>query len=209
MEPIRVAIVDDEALVRSGLRMIVEGSPNIVCVGEGQNGRDAIQLAPSCDVLLLDIRMPLVDGIQALQQIVQLIDAPKVIMLTAFDTDQNILTTMKYGAVGFLLKTTPPRQLVAAVQAAAAGQTIVTGSVMSKLVEKAGKKPANPLFAMLSDREKEIAGLVAKGLTNDEIAKQLFVSLSTVKTHIARIMDKLGCDNRVKIAIIALEAQQA
>lgn len=204
---IRVGIADDEDLMRHGLRMLLESCADLTFVGEASNGREALSLARNCDVLLLDLRMPVMDGLEALQRIKNTAKAPEVLILTAFDSQSNVLAALQNGAIGFLLKTTPPRQLIAAVQAAYAGQSLLSPSVLADLLATAQPKPSDPRFETLSAREEEIAKLVATGLTNQEISAQLFLSMSTVKTHIARVMEKLDCTNRVQVAIKVLEAR--
>lgn len=204
--PIRVGIADDEALMRHGLRMLIDASPDLTCVGEASNGREALALARDCDVLLLDLRMPVMDGLEALHRIMACEPRPEVLVLTAFDTQSNVLTALQGGAVGFLLKTTPPRQLLAAVHAAAAGQTLLSPAVLHELLAQAQPRAIDPGVALLSQRELEVAQLVVAGKTNQEITAELYLSLSTVKTHLARIMEKLACTNRVQVAIKVLEA---
>lgn len=240
-EQVRVLLVDDETLMRAGLRLILDGAENIRVVGEAGNGAQALvqarELQP--DVVLMDIRMPGTDGIQGCRSVRVLPEPPQVLMLTAFDTDAFILEALEAGAVGFLLKDTPPRQLVRAVQDAARGTSSVSPSVLSRLISVAtaqGRRPPvdvatrdvtttsaptpevtdtaaarrtgpNPLD-LLSDREREIADAVARGLTNTEIAEEMFLSITTVKTHVARIFTKLEVTNRVQVAIIVLEHAQ-
>lgn len=202
-----MGIADDEDLMRHGLRMLIESCPDFMFVGEASNGREALSIARNCDVLLLDLRMPIMDGLEALERIKNTADAPEVLILTAFDSQSNVLTALQGGAIGFLLKTTPPRQLIAAVQAAHAGQSLLSPSVLADLLTNAQPRPSDPRFETLSTREAEVAKLVATGLTNQEISTQLFLSMSTVKTHIARVMEKLDCTNRVQVAIKVLEAR--
>lgn len=241
---IRVLLVDDEVLMRAGLRLILDGAENITVVGEAGNGIEAVQQAQALhpDVVLMDIRMPGADGIAGCRGVRALEQAPQVLMLTAFDTDAFILEALESGAVGFMLKDTPPRQLVQAVQDAATGSTSVSPSVLSRLIAVAtahGRRPGgegstagqpgagaaeSPLAALstsetttphapagpnvldvLSDREREIADAVARGLTNTEIAEEMFLSITTVKTHVARIFTKLNVTNRVQVAILVLE----
>ena len=212
MSEIRVVLVDDEPLLRHGLRMILEGEPGISVVGEAGNGKDGIELilAEEPDVALMDIRMPVMDGIEATAQLHSLAGARDipVVMLTAFDTDEFILHALRAGAVGFLLKTTAPEALVASVRAAAQGQQQLSPKVLENLVGLAATPPQPEQemiqpsgLAELSERENEIAQLVAQGLSNAEIAEQLFISLTTVKTHMKHILAKIDGTNRVHIAI--------
>lgn len=215
MSEIRVVLVDDEPLLRHGLRMILEGAPGISVIGEAGNGKEGIEiiLAEEPDVVLMDIRMPVMDGIEATAQLHSLAGARDipVVMLTAFDTDEFILHALRAGAVGFLLKTTAPEALVASVRAAAQGQQQLSPKVLENLVGLAATPP-QPEQEMiqssgldeLSEREHEIAQLVAQGLSNAEIAEQLFISLTTVKTHMKHILAKIDGTNRVHIAIAVL-----
>lgn len=226
---ITVLLVDDEALMRAGLRLILDGAGGIRVVGEASDGVEAVEqvreLRP--DVVLMDIRMPGVDGIRGCQAVRALPDPPQVLMLTAFDTDAFILEALRNGAVGFLLKDTPPRQLVQAVQDAAAGASTVSPTVLSRLIsvaiaqeQHAGAQPGTvrspgetlqtmadaSRLGVLSEREWQIARAVARGLTNTEIAQEMFLSVTTVKTHVARIFTKLDVTNRVQVAIMVLGA---
>lgn len=232
-DPVRVLLVDDEVPMRAGLRLILDGAENLVVVGEAGNGAQAVEKVQELnpDVVLMDIRMPGTDGIEGCRRVRALSDPPEVLMLTAFDTDAFILEALEGGAIGFLLKDTPPRQLVRAVQEAAAGNATVSPSVLTRLIvvaaEHGRRSPAGtttPVAAqpgseeqaseaaavpsplnVLSDREREIADAVARGLTNTEIAEEMFLSITTVKTHVARIFTKLDVTNRVQVAILVLE----
>lgn len=215
MSEIRVVLVDDEPLLRHGLRMILEGAPGIEVIGEAGNGKEGVELilAEEPDVVLMDIRMPVMDGIEATAQLHSLAGARDipVVMLTAFDTDEFILHALRAGAVGFLLKTTAPEALVASVRAAAQGQQQLSPKVLENLVGLAATPPQPEQemiqpsgLAELSERENEIAQLVAQGLSNAEIAEQLFISLTTVKTHMKHILAKIDGTNRVHIAIAVL-----
>ena len=215
MSEIRVVLVDDEPLLRHGLRIILEGAPGISVIGEAGNGKEGVELilAEEPDVVLMDIRMPVMDGIEATAQLHSLAGARDipVVMLTAFDTDEFILHALRAGAVGFLLKTTAPEALVASVRAAAQGQQQLSPKVLENLVGLAATPPQPEQemiqpsgLAELSERENEIAQLVAQGLSNAEIAEQLFISLTTVKTHMKHILAKIDGTNRVHIAIAVL-----
>ena len=203
---IRVLLVDDEALVRAGLRLILEGSGGITVVGEAADGLEAVaqvaELDP--DVVLMDVRMPRCDGVEATRAIRARPNPPTVVMLTAFDTDDFLLRALDAGASGFLLKHTPPTQLVTAIQQAVDGTMAFSPSVVQRLVNaatRAPQPPASNALEELSPRETEIARLVAEGLTNAEIAGQLFLSLPTIKTHLARIFEKLEVTSRVQLAL--------
>ncbi|WP_102157883.1 response regulator [Zhihengliuella halotolerans] len=211
--PVRVLLADDENLVRAGLRLILDRTDGLRIVGEASDGAEAIdqahRLAP--DVVLMDIRMPGIDGIEATRRLAAAASPPRVLMLTAFETDEFILDALEAGACGFLLKDTPPRDLVAAVEQAAAGQTAVSPVVLDRLVAVAtrhGRRiTGESVLAGLSDREREVAEGVAQGLSNTEIARALFLSLPTVKTHLARIFAKLGVDSRLQLAIRVIESR--
>ena len=217
-DALRVVLVDDEELVRSGLRLLLSNAPDIEVVAEASNGRDAVAtvLDTQPDVVLMDIRMPVMDGIAAVEKILS-VHAVPIIMLTAFDTDSFILRALRAGAAGFLLKSTPPESLMAAVRAAAAGQPLLSPQVVDKLVSMQEPalddahshhtRTARNRLGRLSSREREIAELVAQGLNNQEIADRLVVSMATVKSHMQHILKKIGGTSRVHIAIMVLEAR--
>ena len=213
---ISVVLVDDEQALRRGIRFILEGASDIEVVAEASNGRDGVarvtDLRP--DVVLMDIRMPVMDGIEAAGQLRASAPDIPVVMLTAFDTDEFIVDALHAGAMGFLLKTIEPEGLVSAVRAVAAGQQLLSPQALRNLLALKRPEPTpaaevhepRPLEE-LSERENEVAQLVAQGLDNQEIAGQLYVSVTTVKTHIKHILDKLGGTNRVHIAIAVLESR--
>ena len=219
---VRILLVDDESLMRTGLRLLLDGAENLQVVGEAGDGGEAAELAAQLtpDVVLMDIRMPRVDGIEGCRLVRALPQPPEVLMLTAFDTDSFILDALEAGALGFMLKDTPPRQLVEAVQDTAAGRSSVSPQVLSRLIAVAtaqGRSPSDdgaprpaaapgPSLEVLSAREREIAEAVARGLTNSEIAEEMFLSITTVKTHVASIFAKLDVTNRVQVAIRVLGA---
>lgn len=213
---IKVLIVDDEPLIRAGLRLILDGAPDIAIIGEADDGDTAMaraaDLAP--DVVLMDIRMPRLSGIAATERITAAPEPPRVIVLTSFDTDDFILSALRAGASGFLLKDTPPADVVSAVRAAAADDLRFSPGVLKRIVAAAAGSSAgsaepapqhNPL-AVLSEREHVIACAVARGLTNAEISAELYVSVATVKTHIANAFTKLDVTNRVQLAVAVLES---
>ena len=205
---ISAVLVDDEELLRRGIRLILEGAGDIEVVGEASNGRDGVQLITQQrpDIVLMDIRMPVMDGIEAVAQLKTAVPDIPVVMLTAFDTDEFIVDSLHAGAMGFLLKATGPEALVASVRAAAQGQQLLSPKALQNLLAIPHAQPQEPLvLADLSARENEVAQLVAKGLDNTEIAEQLYVSVATVKTHIKHILEKIGGTNRVHIAIAGLE----
>ncbi|MEU4677376.1 response regulator transcription factor [Micromonospora sp. NPDC023737] len=209
---IRVLVVDDEQLVRSGLRLILEAAPDITVVGEAADGTaalvEAYRLRP--DVVLLDVRMPGTDGLTAAPQVVAA--GPKVIMLTTFDLDEYVHRALRAGAVGFLLKDTPPRELVAAVRTVAAGQAMLAPTVTRRLISSfAERGPARRTTArqrldLLTDRESEIVREVARGHANAEIGRRLAMSEATVKAHVSRALAKLQLTNRVQVAILVHDA---
>jgi DNA-binding NarL/FixJ family response regulator len=206
---ISVLIVDDEELVRSGLRMILEAEPDITVVGQAGDGAEAVtrarQLSP--DVVLMDIRMPTVDGLEATRQLLgDAATGPKVVILTTFDLDEHVYDALRAGASGFLLKDVPVSQLVHAVRVAAAGDALLAPSVTRRLIA-AFTRAIPPRgcsgLSELTPREIEVLRLLAEGLSNREIATRLFVGDATVKTHVARILAKLGVRDRVQAVVIA------
>lgn len=206
---LRVLLVDDEALIRAGLRLVLEGSQEITIAGEARDGIEAEQLARELrpDVVLMDVRMPRRDGVAATAAVRALPDAPAVVVLTAFATDEFVLGALRAGAAGFLLKHTSPGQLVDAIRQAAAGTMTFSPEALNRLLSAAGSPaPGTERVARLSEREAQIAERVAQGLTNADIAEQLHLSLPTVKTHLARIFDKLAVTNRVQVALLVREA---
>jgi len=214
---IRVLLVDDQALVRAGFRMILDAEADVDVVGEASDGREAIDQVRSLrpDVVLMDIRMPELDGLEATRRIVadfQSDGAPRILMLTTFDLDEYVYEALRAGASGFLLKDTPPEQLVAAIHVIAEGDALlspsITKRVISEFVRGVGPKPASqfPRLDELTARELEVLKLIARGLSNAEIAKELFVSETTVKTHVARILMKLNLRDRVQAVVLAYEA---
>ena len=210
---LRVLVADDQDLVRTGLRMILDAQPGIEVVGEAADGREAVVLAERLrpDVCLFDIRMPEIDGIEAARQLAGPdVAAPlAVVMITTFDLDEYVHGALKAGAKGFLLKDAGPDLLVQAIEAAANGDALIAPSVTARLLEAFADAadsvaPRQPLEA-ISGREEEVLLLVAGGRTNSEIADELFIGLSTVKTHLAALMRKIGARNRVEIAMWAYE----
>lgn len=210
-DQLQVVLVDDEDLIRSGLKLLLSSAADITVVGEASNGKEAVGVVENTqpDVVLMDIRMPVMDGIEATRLLARRVP---IIMLTAFDTDTFIVDALQAGAVGFLLKSTRPEALVASVRAAAAGQPLLSPEVLNKLLAGNNRataqapQRATKQLALLSEREREIASLVAQGLDNQQIAQQLFISLPTVKSHMNNILKKIGGTSRVHIAIMVLEA---
>ncbi len=210
---IRVVLADDQEIIRTGLRMILNAQPDIEVVGEAADGREAVALARRLrpDVCLFDIRMPDLDGIEATRQLAGPgVDNPlAVVVITTFDLDEYVHGALKAGARGFLLKDAGPDLLVQAMTAAAHGDALIAPSVTGRLLAtfstaRAGTPPAQPIEP-LTEREEEVLLTVARGRTNAEIADELYISLSTVKTHLASLMNKLGVRNRVEIAMWAYE----
>ena len=211
---IRVLIADDEALVRGGFRMILEAQDDLQVVGEAADGQEALarvrELSP--DVVLMDIRMPVMDGLEATRQLLSgRPTPPKVVMLTTFDLDEYVYQAMKVGASGFLLKTAPPSELAAAVRAVVGGDVLLSPSITRRLVEQFVRRPppGHDLPAglqALTAREVEVLRLVAGGLSNAEIARVLFLGEATVKTHLNRVLAKLGLRDRVQAVVLAYES---
>jgi DNA-binding NarL/FixJ family response regulator len=211
--PVRVLVVDDDALVRSGLTMMLDGADGVVVVGAAADGAavPAALDAHPVDVVLMDIRMPRVNGIVATQRARARSAPPEVIVLTTFDTDENVLRALRAGASGFLLKDSPPAQIADAVRRVAAGEPILSPRITRRLMDRAATEAgaydrARAALSALSTREHEVALAVANGQTNAEIAARLFVSVATVKAHITRILTKLELGNRTQIALLMHDA---
>ncbi|GGM59003.1 DNA-binding response regulator [Thermopolyspora flexuosa] len=215
---IRVLLVDDQPLLRTGFRLILEAEPDVTVVGEAGDGTAAVEQARALlpDVVLMDIRMPGVDGIEATRRIVR--DAaggahtPRVLVLTTFDLDEYIIEALRAGASGFLLKDVPPDDLVQAIRVVAAGDAIVAPSVTRRLLDRfasrlpaAGPRPTPPRLERLTERELEVLRLIARGMSNAEIAAELVVSETTVKTHVGNVLTKLGLRDRVQAVVLAYE----
>lgn len=211
---ISVAIADDEVLVRSGIRLIVDGQDDMEVVGEASDGAEAAAVVrqKSPDVILMDIRMPGVDGLEACRRILGSDSATvRVLMLTTFDLDEHLYQAMKAGASGFLLKSTPPEQLIHAIRVVATGETLLAPPITRRLIESFVRRPppgsATPSeLEGLTPRELDVLRLIAEGLSNGEIARQLFLSEGTVKSHVNRILAKLRVRDRVQAVITAYES---
>ena len=207
----RLLIVDDQALVRAGLRAILGEEPDIELVGEAGDGEEALTVAARVrpDVVLMDIRMPRMDGLEATRRICAAEGAPRIVILTTFDLDEYVYEALRAGASGFLLKDAPADDLVRAVRVAAAGDALLAPSVTRRLIARfAGRGGAlsSANLGSLTDRERDVLLLVARGLNNQEVATTLFLSVTTVKTHIAHMLDKLEVRDRVQAVVLAYEA---
>lgn len=211
---ISVLIVDDQELVRAGFAVLVESAGDLAVVGEAANGAEAVTLAAerTPDVILMDVRMPVLDGLQATAQILARPAAkvPRVLMLTTFDLDEYVFGALLAGASGFLLKDTPPADLLAGIRVVAAGDALLSPSITRHLIEEFVRRPrpgqAPPVaLGALTEREREVLALVARGLSNAEIGRQLHVSPATAKTHVARLLMKLAARDRAQLIIIAYE----
>ncbi|GAA0801583.1 response regulator transcription factor [Spirilliplanes yamanashiensis] len=209
---IRVLIADDQALVRAGFAVLVGTAPGLTVVGEAADGAEALTLARATapDVVLMDIRMPVMDGLQATEELLREQPATRVLMLTTFDLDEYVFRALRAGASGFLLKDTPPADLLAGIRVVAAGDALLSPGVTRHLIEeyvhRAAPAPAAPpSLAGLTERETEVLALVARGLSNAEIGERLYVSPATAKTHVARLLMKLGARDRAQLIIVAYE----
>ncbi len=209
---IRVLIADDQELVRTGFRAILNSEPDIEVVGEAGDGRQAVENAQQLqpDVVLMDIRMPILDGLEATRRIVTASDSkPRVLILTTFDLDEYVYEALRSGASGFLLKDNPADQLITAIHVVACGEALLAPSVTRRLIAEFARhrQPTEKLeqLASLSGRELEVLELVARGLSNAEIADELFVGETTVRTHVGRILTKLGLRDRVQAVVLAYE----
>lgn len=213
---VRVLVVDDDALVRAGLRMVLSSDPELELVGEAADGAEAVtsveRLEP--DVVLMDLQMPVLDGVQATRRIASKAAAPAVLVLTTFHLDSYVLDALEAGAGGYLLKDTAPRELTRAIHVLDGGETVFSAPITERLVQQLGRGSDDSLaqsaakrLAALTDRELAVAEAVAEGLPNSAIAETLFLGEATVKTHVSRILTKTGCTNRVQIALLVYQAR--
>jgi DNA-binding NarL/FixJ family response regulator len=214
---IRVLLADDQALVRAGLRVLIESDAELEVVGEATTGTEAVELASRHrpEVVLMDIRMPDMDGLEATRRICSdtALNSTRVVILTTFEADEYVFEALRSGASGFLLKDTEPAELLSAVRVVAGGDALLSPSVTRRLIEQVVVGSGLPTtkvaglqeLAALTDREREVLALVASGLNNDEIAKELYVSPLTAKTHVSRILTKLGARDRAQLVVIAYE----
>jgi DNA-binding NarL/FixJ family response regulator len=214
---IRVLLVDDQSLLRLGFRMVLETQPDIEVVGEAGDGTQAVSMTRRLqpDVVLMDVRMPVLDGIQATRQIVASGSPARILVLTTFDLDEYVFAALRAGASGFLLKDVPPADLLTGIRAVAAGDAAVAPSVTRRLLDafaghlpdpSTGRSPIDQRLHQLTDREREVLVEVARGHSNVEIAQHLTVSEATVKTHVGRLLTKLGLRDRVQVVVFAYEA---
>jgi DNA-binding NarL/FixJ family response regulator len=211
---IRVVLADDQALLRAGFRALLSSEDDIEVAGEADDGEAAVALTMRLvpDVVLMDIRMPRLDGIAATSRIVgdERLHAVKVVILTTFESDENVFAALRAGASGFLVKDTEPVELIRAVRVVAQGDSLLSPGVTRRLIEAFATRPSEerrpPELSSLTDREREVMALVAAGLSNDEIADRLVVSPTTVKTHVSRTMGKLGAHDRAQLVVFAYES---
>jgi DNA-binding NarL/FixJ family response regulator len=213
-DEIRVLIADDEALVRAGFRVLVESAPDLHVVGEASDGVQAVRQATALkpDVVLMDLRMPVMHGLEATKVI---LDGdqdrlPRILVVTTFDEDEHVFEALRSGASGFVLKDTPPERLLDAIRVVAAGESLLTPSITRRLITEFARTPravppADGALGDLTDREREVLGQVAAGLSNAEIAAILHLSIATVKTHVSRLLSKLGGRDRAQLVVIAYE----
>lgn len=210
---IRVMIVDDQSMVRTGFRMILEAEHDLTVVGEAADGRDAVDLATRArpDVILMDVRMPHMDGIEACELICGSDDHARIMMLTTFDLDDHVHAALRAGASGFLLKDAPPEQLVDAIRVIASGNALLAPAVTQVLIDEVARRPRGrpesyPGIAELTERELDVIRLMADGMNNAEIAGRLFLGEATIKTHVSRILAKLNARDRVQAVVAAYES---
>jgi DNA-binding NarL/FixJ family response regulator len=215
---IRVLVVDDDALVRAGLAMLLAGAEGIAVVGEAADGSDVARAVAEHepDIVLMDIRMPGMDGLVATELVRAQGDAPEVIVLTTFEVDDYVLRALRAGASGFLLKDTPPADIVRAVRAVAAGEPMLSPTITRRLIghlrDSGGddrRRHAREQLNRLTEREREVAVAIAQGKSNAEISRELYMSVATAKAHVSRVLEKLEFNNRVQIALLAHDAGQA
>ncbi|MFE1023698.1 response regulator [Streptomyces sp. NPDC058818] len=215
MTAIRLLLVDDDPLVRAGLSFMLGGAEDVEIVGEAADGDEVEALVDRTrpDVVLMDIRMPVVDGLTATERLRGRPDAPQVVVLTTFHADEQVLRALRVGAAGFVLKDTPPAEILDAVRKVAAGDPVLSPAVTRRLMEHAAgtatdtRRPrARTRVAALNDREREVAVAVGRGLANAAIAAELFMSVATVKTHVSRVLAKLDLNNRVQVALLVYDA---
>ncbi len=212
-EPIRVGLVDDQQLVRAGLAMVIDSQADMTVAWQAGDGNEAIRLARTpTEIILMDVRMPGIDGIETTGRILERCDAPRVIMLTTYDVDEYLLSAIRAGASGFLLKNAPPADLLAAVRTVHSGDAVIAPSSTKRLLEHVAtgvtpRSTGDPdeRLSGLTEREREILQLIARGLSNAELSAELYLSETTVKTHVRHILAKLGVRDRVQAVVVAYE----
>jgi DNA-binding NarL/FixJ family response regulator len=209
---IRVVIADDQALVRGGFRVLVESAEDLTVVGDAADGAEAVELVreEKPDVVLMDIRMPVMDGLEATRRIIAGTSETRVLVLTTFDLDEYVFAALKAGASGFLLKDTPPAALLAGIRTVAEGEALLSPSITQQLIREYVNRPASPALPPpqldgLTDRELEVLTLVARGRSNVEVAEQLFITSATTKSHVSRLLMKLGARDRAQLIVMAYE----
>jgi DNA-binding NarL/FixJ family response regulator len=210
---IGVVVADDQAIVRAGFRMLIDSEPDLAVLGEAANGAEAVAVArrTSPDVVLMDIRMPVLDGIEATRRITAAGPLPRVLILTTFDLDEYVFGALRVGASGFMLKERPPEELLSAIRVIAAGEALLAPNITRRLIEHFARQP-DPTrpppgsLEQLTVREREVLALIATGLSNSEIAKRLIMSVPTAKTHVSRILAKLGARDRAQLVVLAFQS---
>jgi DNA-binding NarL/FixJ family response regulator len=209
---IRVVLADDQPLARAGLRRIIDADTELEVVGEAGDGPQAIQqvLSTNPDIVLMDVRMPIVDGIEATRRLIERGSSARIIVLTTFGLDEYVVSALRAGASAFVLKEAPPEHILAAIHQVAAGRAIIDPAVAQTVIDELGRRPVRSELAAsigeLTPREREVLTLLARGLSNAEIATELVVGEGTVKTHVARVLSKLGVRDRVQAVVVAYEA---
>jgi DNA-binding NarL/FixJ family response regulator len=212
LSSVRILVADDQPLVRAGIRRVLEADPAFSVVGEAADGHEAVALARALrpDVVLMDIRMPILDGIEATSRLVEGGSPARIVVLTTFGLDEYVLGALRAGASGFVLKEAPPEEILNAVRVVSAGNALIAPAVTRAVIAELGRRPRRAELAErldeLTPREREVLGLLAKGLSNAEIANELVVGEGTVKTHVARVLAKLGVRDRVQAVVFAYEA---
>jgi DNA-binding NarL/FixJ family response regulator len=212
--PVRVYLVDDQALVRAGLRLVIDSQPDMTVVGEAGDGREALEAlaVTSADVVLMDVRMPVLDGVAATGHLIARdgVDAPRVVMLTTFDLDEYVFSALRAGASGFLLKDAEPEELLASIRAVATGDAVIAPSATRRLIEQVADRlpgtTADPRMETLTERERAVLLEVARGASNAEVGSALFMAEATVKTHVGRLLTKLDARDRVQLVVFAYES---